>query len=314
MRAVGVMQFGGPESLEVVHLPEPDMRPDEVLIRVHAAAVNPTDTYTRNGARAEMLRASGPPPYVPGMDAAGVVEAVGSAAGTHLKVGDHAMAIVVPSGSRGAYSEWIAVPGDSAVRVPAGVTDAQAATLPMNAMTARLALDLLGLQAGATLAVTGAAGAFGGYVVQLAKAEGLRVIADASAADEGLVRGFGADVIVPRGAEMVDEIRRSVPGGVDALADGAVLDEAAVGAVRDGGQIATVRGFQPSEPPRGIAFRPVWVREYARMRVKLDQLRQQVERGELTLRVAEVLPMERASDAHRSLEAGGVRGRIVLSF
>ncbi|GAC1528306.1 MAG: NADP-dependent oxidoreductase [Acidimicrobiales bacterium] len=314
MRAVGVMQFGGPDALEVVELEEPEIGPDEVLIRVHAAAVNPTDTYTRNGARKDALRAAGPPPYVPGMDAAGVVEAVGAAAGTHLQVGDHAMAIVVPSGCRGAYSERIAVPGDSAVRVPAGATDAQAATLPMNGMTARLALDLLGLRAGATLAVTGAAGAFGGYVVQLAKAEGLRVIADASEADEALVRSFGADVIVPRGKEMVDAIRRSEAGGVDALADGAVLDEGAIGAVRDGGQVATVRGFQMSEPPRGIVFRPVWVREYARMRTKLDQLREQVQRGEITLRVAEVVPMERASDAHRSLEAGGVRGRIILSF
>ncbi|GAC1587719.1 MAG: NADP-dependent oxidoreductase [Acidimicrobiales bacterium] len=314
MRAVGVMQFGGPDALEVVELAEPEMRADEVLIRVHAAAVNPTDTYTRNGARADALRASGPPPYVPGMDAAGVVEVVGEAAGTHLQVGDHAMAIVVPSGSRGAYSELIAVPGDSAVRVPAGTTDAQAATLPMNAMTARLALDLLGLRAGATLAVTGAAGAFGGYVVQLAKIEGLRVIADATPADEALVRTFGADVVVSRGPGMVEEIRRSVPDGVDALADGAVLDDAAVGAVRDGGQIATVRGFQPPEPPRGVVFRPVWVREYARKRAKLDELRDQVERGEITLRVAEVVPMERAPDAHRRLEAGGVRGRIVLSF
>ena len=314
MRAVGVMQFGGPDALEVVELAEPEIRPDEVLIRVHAAAVNPTDTYTRNGARADALRAAGPPPYVPGMDAAGVVEAIGDDAGTHLQVGDHAMAIVVPAGSRGAYSERIAVPGDSAVRLPAGATDAQAATLPMNALTARLALDLLGLRAGATLAVTGAAGAFGGYVVQLAKAEGVRVIADASPADEALVRSLGADVIVPRGTDMVREIRRSVPEGVDALADGAVLDDAALDAVRDFGQVATVRGFQPPDAPRGIVFRPVWVREYSRMRDKLDQLRTQVERGEITLRVAQVVPMERASDAHRMLEAGGVRGRIILSF
>lgn len=313
MRAVGVIEFGGPDALRVVELPDPEPGPGEIRIRVHAAAINPTDTFTRNGARAEALRAF-PPPYIPGMDVAGVVDRIGEGAATDLAVGDHAMAIVVPSGSRGGYSELVVVPAESAARVPAGVTDVAAATLPMNGLTARLALDLLGLRPGQTLAVTGAAGAFGGYTVQLAKIDGLRVIADAAPADEGLVRALGADVVVPRGPDVAERIRAVAPDGVDGLADGAVLDRLVAPAVGDGGAIATVRGFSDPDPPRGIRYLPVWVRNYAREQAKLDELRRQVERGQITLRVARTFAPTDAAEAHRLLEAGGVRGRLVLEF
>src|SRR5215204_2678766 len=242
MRVVGAMQYGGPEVLEVVEVDEPHAGPGQVRIRVHAAAVNPTDTYVGTGARAEMQKAD-PPPYVPGMDAAGVLDEIGDGVETELAVGDHVMAIVLPKGAHGAYAEHIVVPAESVTRVPAGATDAEASTLPMNGLTARLSLDLLALEPGQTLAVTGAAGCYGGYVVQLAKADGLRVIADASPADEQLVRDLGADVVVPRGDDVAERMRAVAPDGVDALADGAVQKELAVGAVRDGGAFASVRGW-----------------------------------------------------------------------
>ncbi|HWE55933.1 MAG TPA: alcohol dehydrogenase catalytic domain-containing protein, partial [Acidimicrobiales bacterium] len=124
MKAVGVMEYGGPEALVVVDLPDPEVKESHVRIRVHAAAVSPTDTYVRNGDRAEMQKAAGPPPYVPGMDAAGVLDAIGPGVDTDLRVGDHVMAIVVPKGPRGGYSELLVVPADSVARVPAGATDA----------------------------------------------------------------------------------------------------------------------------------------------------------------------------------------------
>ncbi len=130
MRAVGVRTFGGPEALEVVELPDPTAGPGQILLRVHAAAVNPTDTYGRNGARAKQQEMSGPPPYVSGMDVAGVVEAIGADVETPLAVGDHAMAIVVPHGSYGGYSEKLALPAGSVVAVPTGATDVEASTLP----------------------------------------------------------------------------------------------------------------------------------------------------------------------------------------
>lgn len=312
MRAVGVNEFGGPEALEVVGLPDPSPGPGEVLVRVHAATVNPTDTYTRNGARAEQLRKN-PPPYVPGMDVAGVLAGVGDGVDTELSVGDRVMGIVVPDGAHGGYAEQIVLPAESVVRAPAGTSHAEASTLPMNGLTARLALDMLALAPGDTLAVTGAAGALGGYVVQLGKADGLHVVVDASEADEELVRSLGADEVVRRGDEVATRIVEAAGGPVPGLVDGSVQNEALFPAVADGGGFATVRGFR-AESPRGITLHQVWVREYAREQAKLDRLRQQVEDGQVTLRVARTFPPQEASEAHRLLEAGGVRGRLVIEF
>jgi len=281
-----------------------------VRLRVHAATVNPTDILARNGTRAEQQKAD-PPPYVPGMEAAGIIDEVGSGVPDRLRVGDAVMAIVVPKGSHGAYREQIALDARSVVRAPAGATHAEACTLPMNGLTARLSLDLLKLSPGQVIAVTGAAGAYGGYVVQLAKAEGLTVIADASEKDEKLVASFGADIVVRRGDDVASRIRSHFPEGVDGLADGAVLNERVIPAVRDGGAFTSVRGF-PGVPQRDIRFSTTFVRNYAQEFEKLDQLRQLVEDGRMTLRVAEVYPPERAADAHRRLEAGGTRGRLVI--
>jgi NADPH2:quinone reductase len=312
MRAVGVTEFGGPQALRIVELPDPVAGPGQLRIRVHAAAVNPTDTGVRSGARPGLYK-DVPPPYVPGMDAAGVLEQIGEGARTDLHAGDHVMAIVVPAGSHGAYAERIVVPAESVARVPAGATDVEAATLPMNGLTVRLALDVLGLRPGQALAITGAAGAVGGYAVQLAKAEGLHVIADASAADEKLVRDLGADVVVRRGDDFSKQVRAARPDGVDGVIDAALLNDLVVPAVRDGGRIATLRGFR-GEEERGITFHPVLVRSYAQEQAKLDRLRQQAEDGALTLRVARTFPAEQAAQAHRILEAGGTRGRLVLEF
>jgi len=313
MRAVGVVEFGGPEVLQVVDLPERHAGPGQVRLRVHAATVNPTDTYTRNGDRAEMLAKSGPPPYVSGMDVAGVVDEIGEGTVTDLTVGDRAMAIVLPRGSHGGYSESLVLPAASVVRAPAGASFAEASTVPMNSLTARLTLDLLALQPGQTIAVTGAAGAYGGFVVQLAKADGLIVVADASEADEALVAGLGADHVVRRGDDVADRIRVLFPDGVDALADGSVQNELVVPAIKDGGGFATVRGWSgPAD--RGITVHGVWIGQYIEAHDQLDHIRELVEEGRVSLRVARTFPAEQAAEAHRLLQAGGTRGRLVLEF
>lgn len=307
MQAVGLYEFGGPEVLKVVDLPEAHASAGEVRIRVHASTINPTDTYLRKGARADALR-NVPPPHVPGMDVAGVIDEIGS--GTKLRVGDAVMAMVVNHASHGGYRSSIVLSADAVVRVPAGVTLVEAATLPMNGLTARQSLDQLALKPGQTLAVTGAAGCYGGYVVQLAKADGLRVIADASGADETLVRALGADVVVPRGDDIAAHIRKVMPGGVDGLADGSFQSERTIGAVRDGGSFLSVRGWSGNE--RGIVFHKTSVRTYDHRADLLDRLRQQVEARQITLRVAATFTPAQAAEAHRRLEAKGTRGRLVI--
>ena len=312
MRGVGVFEFGTPEVLRVIDFPEVHAGPGEIRLRVHAAAVNPTDLSVRNGARAETLRQN-PPPYIPGMDAAGVVDEIGPGTNTDFTVGMSVMAMVVPSGNHGAYRESIVLSVDSVARAPQGFSHPEVATLPMNGLTARLSLDQLALRPGQTVAVTGAAGAYGGYVVQIAKSEGLRVIADASAVDESLVKSLGADVVVPRGDDFSQQVRRVVPDGVDGLADGAVLSELAVGSIRDGGSFAAVRGWGGTGE-RDITFHQTMVRNYDHRNDLLDQLRKLAESKAITLRVAETYDPTEASEAHRRLEARGTRGRCVIVF
>lgn len=312
MRAVGIVVHGGPDALQVLDFLEAHAGPGQVRVRVYAAAVSPTDVMARNGSRAELQKVD-PPPYVPGMDIAGIADEVGEGVSTGVKVGDAVMAMVLPKGSHGGYREQIVLDARAVVAAPAGTTHVQACTLPMNGLTARQSLDLLGLRAGQTLAVTGAAGAYGGYVVQLAKLEGLTVIADASEADQQLVASLGADTVVRRGDDVASRIREHFPDGVDGLADGAVQNDLVIPAVRDGGAFTAVRGFK-GEPQRDINFTTTSVRTYDGEFEKLDSLRRLVEAGKLTLRVADTYPPERACDAHSRLEAGGTRGRLVIQF
>ena len=312
MRAIGINQFGGPDALEVLDLPEPHAGPGEVRIRVHAATVNPTDTGLRSGAYGDRP-GDHDAPWIPGMDAAGVISEVGDGV-EGFEVGQAVAALVLPTGPHGgAYAEELVVPAASAVSLPEGADLVAWSTLLMNAMTARLALEAFDLPAGSTIAVTGAAGSFGGYVVQLAKLAGLRVIADASEKDVELVRTLGADEVVERGDGVVARIREIAPDGVDALADGAVRDAEVLGAIKDDGALATVRGWDgPSE--RGITVHPVMVFGAAERTDELRALVDSAAKGDLTLRVARTFPADQAPDAHRLLEGGGVRGRIVLDL
>ena len=311
MRAVTVPRFGGPEVLEVLELPEPVAGEGEVRIRVAAATVNPTDIGLRDGRRADALKEL-PPPWIPGMELAGEIDAVGP--GSNWSEGQRVIAIVVPFRELGgAQAELVVVPAESVAEAPDGATLEQAATLPMNGLTVRRVLDVLALAPGGTLAVTGSAGAVGGYAIELAKLEGLTVIADAAAADEQLVRRFGADAVVPRGERCAQAIRAAFPDGVDAVLDAALLGPAILPAVRDGGQLAAVRPFQGTSE-RGIEIRPVRVADYATNQEALRGLVRRASAGELTLRVAETFAPERAADAHRRLEAGGGRGRRLITF
>ena len=210
------------------------------------------------------------PPFIPGMELAGVVDAVGES--TSWRPGDRVMAIVNPRRpGGGAQAELVVVPATSVALVPEGTGLEAAATLAMNGLTVRLALDKLALRPGQTLGVTGAAGAVGGYAVELGVSDGLRVIAVAAPKDDALVKRFGASIVVPRGDGAIRGLHDAAPGGVDGLIDAAVLDAAALPAIRDGGKLATVRGFAgPSE--RGITIEPVRVTSYLLNQEVLDRL------------------------------------------
>jgi NADPH:quinone reductase-like Zn-dependent oxidoreductase len=183
----------------------------------------------------------------------------------------------------------------------------------MNGLTVQLALDLLALKPGDALAVTGAAGAVGGYAVQLGVAQGLRVIAVSATDDEPLLKQLGAGAFVPRGEEAPQRIRDIAPAGVDGVVDAAAIGSPILATIRDGGGLAAVRAFE-GETERGIKIHQVRVAEYARRQGALARLGELASLGKLNLRVAETFPPERVAEAHVKLAAGGVRGRLVVVF
>lgn len=315
MKLIGLTAFGGPEVLAAHDVAEPHAGPGQVRIRVRAAAVSPTDTGVRTGGY------GGPEPtepLAPGMDAAGVIDEVGDPADgldtSAWSVGDEVMAMALPSGEHGgAYVEYLVADADSLSRVPEGVSLEEASTLPMNALTALQALDRLDLPEGGVFAVTGAAGTLGVYAVALAKRRGLTVIAEAAGKDRERVLAAGADHVVPRGDDVAERIREIAPDGVDGLLDAAVQNDAALPAVRAGGGFATVRGWDAPEDA-DVTLHKIFVFDDYHHAGKLDDVVAAVESGRLVPDYGRSMPAEEAPEAHRLLEAGGQRGRIVLTF
>jgi NADPH:quinone reductase-like Zn-dependent oxidoreductase len=280
-----------------------------VRLAVKAAAVNPTDIGVRERGMEGLA-----PPWVPGMDAAGLVESLGEGV-DRLGVGEAVMAVVAPRRAEGgAQAELVVVPATSVVPVPDGATLEQAATLPMNGLTALLTLELLDLAQGQTLGVSGGAGLLASYVIAIAKTRGLRVVADAEPEDEALVRSFGADIVLPRGEDFPAAVRAVAPDGVDGFLDTALLNRGAFPAIRDGGALVPVRGWDDGQPERGIQIRPVLVFTVLERTDWLEQLRELASQRRIQLRVAATYPPEKAAEAQQAMQAGGLRGRAVIAF
>jgi len=301
VRAVAIAEPGGPEVMRVIERDVPEAGPGEVRVEVRAAAVHPSDiAFRERGVQGV------PPPWVPGWDAGGVVESVAEDV-RDLAVGDEVMLVVSPRRPEGgAQSELVVAPAASVVPMPKGATFEQASTLPMNGLTAFEGLRMLDLEPGQTLLVTGGAGLLASYVIPLAKGRGLRVLADAAADDEALVRSFGADEVLPRG---------ELPAApVDAVYDTALLYRDAFPAIREGGGIVVVRSWDGDPVEDGISIHPVWVGDVLERTDWLRELSDLASQKALALRVAQTFRPEHAADAHGLMEAGGLRGRAVIVF
>lgn len=309
MKAVIVRTPGGPEALEIAEVPLPEPGPGQVRIRVEAASVNPVDLVTRAGA----LAAAGLVPARDvtgiGWDAAGVIDAVGEGT-AGFAVGDCVAGmndrLDVPLASQ---AEYVVLDATAVAPLPEGLDPVDAALVPLNGLTAKQALDHLDLASGQTLLVTGAAGAVGGFAVELAVQRGLRVVATAGAADEATVRKLGAAWFVPRGARLGEAVRALVPGGVDGAVDAASLGAEALDAVRGGGAFAALVGGTEPPPLRGTRVVNQWIRADGS---DLAELLRLVATGALTPRLAGTLPLAQVAEAHEKLAAGGQRGRYVL--
>jgi NADPH2:quinone reductase len=300
MRAVVVTALGGPEVLRVVERPDPAPAAGEVVVRVRAACVNPADIGARVG---QIPGGPVPPPFLPGWDIAGEVVKVGDGV-DDLAVGQAVVGMIPWFHTRGAvggYAELVAAEAEWLVPVPAGLDPVVASTVPLNALTAHQALDMLALREPGTILITGASGAVGGFAARLAVRAGHRVLASATHDDEEWVRGLGVDTVIPRSAGTAE----GVPAVIDAVPVGAPAGVA----VADGGVLVTTRPTPPVDPARGVRQEIVMVhldREVLRGLVGA------VADGSLRTRVAATLPFAEAAEAHRRAEAGGLRGKVVL--
>jgi NADPH:quinone reductase len=306
MKAVTFNTFGGADVINVADIPVPEPGAGQVRVKVRAAAVQPVDLATRAGAFSDLLPAR--PVYTLGWDLAGTVDEVGAGV-TQFRRGDAVVGLTVWFRTfAGTQAEFAVLDAAELTAAPRDVRWTDAATLPLNAMTAAQALGQVQDDTG-TVAIVGAAGAVGAFATELALHQGKSVYAVAGAEDEDFISGLSA-TLVRRSGDLAAAIRETARGPVDAVVDTAGVGEAALDAIRDGGSFVTT--FPPSVPTpvRDIEVSAVQVEAEGDRLARLVSL---VEEGQLSLRVAQTYPLHDAARAHCRLEKGGVRGRLVLT-
>lgn len=306
MKTARFHEFGGPEVLRYEDADQPEAGAGQVLIRVAGSAFNPADAGIRGGTLPFPVTL----PHVPGYDVSGTIAALGEGVST-FQVGDTVVGFL-PMGENGSAAEYVVAPADVLVAAPTRIDLADAAALPSVALTAWQALfDLAGLSAGQRVLIVGAGGAVGGYAIQLAKRAGAYVIATASPRSEDSVRAAGADEVVDHTASSIAD---SVAEPVDVLLNLAPIDPdqfaALVPVVRDGGIVVATTAWMttPGDDTRGVRTASVFVEP------KVDELAQLValvDNGELTVDVAERVPLSELPRIHAKAAAGEIHGKIV---
>jgi NADPH:quinone reductase-like Zn-dependent oxidoreductase len=298
MNAIQYNRFGGPDVLELVELPDPHAGPGQIRVAVRAAGVNPIDWKLRSGLRGGDL------PQQTGREAAGVVDEVGEGV-TDAAAGDAVFGFAAGGGG----AAELALLSDYAP-LPPSLDFAGAAGLPVAVETAVRTLDLLGVGAGNTVLINGAAGAVGSSAVQIARERGARVIGTASPNNHDYLRSLGAEPTT-YGDGLVERVRELAPGGIDAALDAAGAGElpALVELAGDPEHVVTVADFNGArETGARFSGGPGTTRAVHALR----DIGPLIEAGRFSLPVAQTFPLERIADAHRLSETGHVRGKLVL--
>jgi NADPH:quinone reductase-like Zn-dependent oxidoreductase len=311
MRAIAEDRFGGPVRL--VDLPTPKVRANEVLIRVHAAGVNPFDWKVADGELKDKMEHRFP--LILGFDVAGEVERVGSEV-TDLAAGDEVYGYLSkPVIGEGTYAEYVSAPATMVAKKPESVDFAESAALPMPGLTALNLVDAVNLQEGEIVLIVGATGGVGSYAIQLATRRGARVIATARRENEAFVRELGAaETIDHSKGGLVEVVQAAYPNGIDAVID-LVSDRDALGRiaglVKEGGRLASsVYAVDMEElAGRGIEAANIGIQADA---WRLEELRRMVDSGELSVRLERTFPLEDAPEALEESRTRHVRGKIVL--
>jgi NADPH:quinone reductase len=320
MKAIQIKQTGGPEVMELVDLPVPQPKPNEALVKIQAVGVNFIDVYNREGRYPQAL------PFVLGQEAAGTISAVGSDA-RGVAVGDRVAYTML----LGSYAEYAVVPADRLVKIPAGVSEREAAAALLQGMTAHyLAYDTWPLKKGETALVHAAAGGVGLLLVQMAHNIGARVIATVSTEEKAkLARAAGADeVILYTQTDFEAETKRLTGGkGVDVVYDsvGKTTFDKGLNLLRPRGMMALYGGASgpvaPLDPliltQKGSLFltRPslgAYVITVEDLQRRSGAVFGMIREGKLKLRIEHVYPLAQAQRAHRDLEGRKTTGKLLL--
>ncbi|MFJ2748648.1 MULTISPECIES: NADP-dependent oxidoreductase [unclassified Streptomyces] len=305
MRAIVVNEWGGPENLVEREIDRPEPGLGEVLVRVHAAGVNPVDWKTRDSGA---LIAWGEHPIV-GWDVSGTVEAVGPGVTVHAP-GDEVYGMPHFPRQAGGYAQYVTAPARHFAAKPATLDHVQAAALPLAALTAWQALvDTAGVSAGQRVLVHAAAGGVGHLAVQIAKARGAYVIGTASAGKHALLRELGADEVIDYRTTDFEDAVSDVDIVIDAV--GGEYTQRSLKVLKAGGHLVTLPGPDslPADP-QGV--HASWVLVEPDL-AGLREIAALVEQGLLKPLVDTVLPLEQAARAHEIGEQGRTTGKIVLT-
>ncbi|MDR6521130.1 MULTISPECIES: NADP-dependent oxidoreductase [Variovorax] len=332
MKAVRQHEFGGPEVLRYEDAPMPELKPGEVLVRVHAVGLNPPDWYLRNGYK--MLPPEWQPkvafPLILGTDVSGVIDAVADDV-EDFAAGDAVYAMVrFPGGLAGgskAYAEWVSVPASEVARKPRGIDHAHAAGAPMSLLTAWQFMIELGhdepnpLQPnrhvpvpleGKTVLVNGAAGGVGQFAVQLAKWKGARVIAVASGKHGTFVRDLGADEFIDYTQTAASEAVRDVDLVVDTV--GGPTTGRFLRTLKRGGALFPIfpLGFSGAQEAEklGVTVSTTQVRSSGAQLARLADL---LDAGTVRVAIDSTFPLADARRAHERASGGNIQGKIVLT-
>jgi NADPH:quinone reductase-like Zn-dependent oxidoreductase len=302
MRAVSQRAFGGPEVLELVEVDRPAPGPGEVLVRVHAAGVNPADWKLRSGA----VRGLGEPPFTLGLDVSGVVEAVGTQVeGFHR--GDEVFGLVLSRS--GAYAEFVVLPAGSLAPIPPSSDHLRSAALPVAVLTAWQALAAV--QPGQRVLIHAAAGGVGHLAVQIGKARGATVVGTARAEKHAFLRELGVDELIDYTTVDFAEVARDIDVVLDLVGYG----ERSLGTLKPGGLLIDAVGGGEEVASGDVEARGF---EFTRFHVSpsgkdLEKITELVESGQLTVLIDQVLPLEQVAKAHELSESQRVSGKIVLT-
>jgi NADPH:quinone reductase-like Zn-dependent oxidoreductase len=304
MKAVVAREYGEPDVLKLEDVPRPELKEDEALVRVIASGVNPADPLTLSGKYAQEWGTH--LPLIPGYEIAGIVEKTGAKC-TSLKAGD---AVYGYPTFGGGWADYVTVKEWEVAPKPKSLSFAEAAAVPMGALTAWQSLvDVAKLHEGQTILIHGGSGGVGTFAIQIAKVRGARVIATASTANQDLLKKLGADVAIDYTKQKFEEIAKEVDCVLDPVGKDTLARSYAV--VKKGGIIlALVARPDPEELKKHeIHAEGIWVKPNTK---DLTEIARLIDAGKIKPIVTQVLPLSEAIAAQRQAETHHTRGKIVL--